>query len=149
MQKVQSNLPTNEGIETSDNKAYAKTSIYYRRNWKLKKTADSQQMYLTVYKALYNYKLTFWWNILKIYFSDISLTFSLSFAEKNFKMAIALLLYNKTINNFMLDKILMISKLINYMFPIGCIQYQQIRIFSNSDTSGCVFWKISSDQIVI
>ena len=97
-------------------------------------------MYLTVYKALYNYKLTFWWNILKIYFSDISLSFS----EKNFKMAIALLLYNKTINNFMLDKILMISKLINYMFPIGCIQYQQIRIFSNSDTSGCVFLKISS-----
>ena len=41
MQKVQSNLQTNEGIETSDNKAYAKTSIYYRRNWKLK-TADSQ-----------------------------------------------------------------------------------------------------------
>ena len=111
----------------------------FRSNFVYPKTADSQQMYLTVYKALYNYKLTFWWNILKIYFSDISLTFSLSFAEKNFKMAIALLLYNKTINNFMLDKILMISKLINYMFPIGCIQYQQIRIFSNSDTSGCVF----------
>ena len=33
MQKIQSNLPTNEGIETPDNKTYAKTSIYYRRNW--------------------------------------------------------------------------------------------------------------------
>ena len=87
-------------------------------------------MYLTVYKALYNYKLTFWWNILKIYFS---LTF------RNFKMAIALILYNKTINNFMLDKILMISKLINYMLPIWCIQNEQIRIFSNCDTSSFIF----------
>ena len=87
-------------------------------------------MYLTVYKALYNYKLTFWWNILKIYFS---LTF------RNFKMAIALILYNKTINNFMLDKILMISKLINYMLPIWCIQNEQICIFSNCDASSFIF----------
>lgn len=54
-------------------------------------------------------------------------------------MAIALILYNKTINNFMLDKILMISKLINYMLPIWCIQNEQIRVFSNCDTSSFIF----------
>ena len=54
-------------------------------------------------------------------------------------MAIALILYNKTINNFMLDKILMISKLINYMLPIGCIQNEQVCIFSNCDTSSFIF----------
>lgn len=57
-------------------------------------------------------------------------------------MAISLLLYNNTIYNFMFDKILMISKLINNMFPIRCIQNKQIRIFSNSDTSSFIFWKL-------
>ena len=91
-------------------------------------------MYLTVYKALYNYKLTFWWNILKIYFPKISCWY---FPERISRWP--WLLYNKTIYNFMFDKILMISKLINNMFPIRCIQNKQIRIFSNSDTSGFIF----------
>ena len=48
-------------------------------------------------------------------------------------------LYNKTVNNFMLDKILMISKLINNMLPIGSIQNEQVCVLSNSNTSGLIF----------